>query len=32
VCVEPSNVGADARTLAPGESHTMSVTIETRGW
>jgi glucose-6-phosphate 1-epimerase len=32
VCVEPSNVGADARTLAPGDSHTMSVTIETRGW
>jgi D-hexose-6-phosphate mutarotase len=32
VCVEPSNVGADARTLGPGESHTMTVTIETRGW
>jgi glucose-6-phosphate 1-epimerase len=27
VCVEPSNVGADARTLAPGASHTMGVTI-----
>jgi len=32
VCVEPANVGADARTLGPGESHTMTVTIETRGW
>ena len=32
VCVEPSNVGADARTLGPGESHTMTVIIETRGW
>jgi glucose-6-phosphate 1-epimerase len=32
VCVEPSNVGADARTLAPGESHTMTVVIETHGW
>ena len=32
VSVEPSNVGADARTLGPGVSHTMTVTIETRGW
>jgi glucose-6-phosphate 1-epimerase len=32
VCVEPANVGADARTLGPGESHTMRATIETRGW
>ena len=32
VCVEPSNVGADARTLGPGESHTMTVVIETRAW
>jgi glucose-6-phosphate 1-epimerase len=32
LCVEPSNVGADARTLAPGESHTMTVVIETHGW
>jgi D-hexose-6-phosphate mutarotase len=32
VCVEPSNVGADAQTLAPGESHTMSVVVETRAW
>jgi glucose-6-phosphate 1-epimerase len=32
VCVEPSNVGADARTLAPAESHTMAMTVETRGW
>jgi glucose-6-phosphate 1-epimerase len=32
LCVEPSNVGADARTLGPGESHTLSAIIETRGW
>jgi D-hexose-6-phosphate mutarotase len=32
VCVEPSNVGADARTLGPGESHTMTMVVETRGW
>jgi glucose-6-phosphate 1-epimerase len=30
LCVEPSNVGPDARTLAPGEAHTMSVGIEVR--
>ena len=30
VCVEPANVGADARTLGPGESHTMTVVVETR--
>jgi glucose-6-phosphate 1-epimerase len=30
LCVEPGNVGADARTLGPGESHTMSVVVETR--
>jgi glucose-6-phosphate 1-epimerase len=30
LCVEPANVGSDARTLAPGESHTMSVVIEVR--
>jgi glucose-6-phosphate 1-epimerase len=30
VCVEPANVGPDARTLAPGASHTMTVVIETR--
>jgi glucose-6-phosphate 1-epimerase len=32
LCVEPSNVGADARTLGPGESHTMSMEVETRPW
>ncbi len=31
VCVEPGNVGADARTLGPGESHVMTVVIEPRG-
>jgi glucose-6-phosphate 1-epimerase len=30
VCVEPCNVGVSARTLGPGESHTMTVTIEPR--
>jgi glucose-6-phosphate 1-epimerase len=30
VCVEPSNVGSDARTLPPGASHTMTVVVETR--
>jgi glucose-6-phosphate 1-epimerase len=32
VCVEPANVGADARMLGPGESHTMTVVIETHAW
>ena len=32
VCVEPANVGVDARTLGPGESHTMTVVVETRPW
>ena len=30
LCVEPANVGADAVTLGPGESHTMTVAIEVR--
>jgi D-hexose-6-phosphate mutarotase len=30
LCVEPANVGSDARTLAPGESHIMTVVVETR--
>jgi glucose-6-phosphate 1-epimerase len=29
VCVEPGNVGGNGRMLAPGESHTMTVVIET---
>lgn len=30
VCVETANAGADARTLAPGASHTLQVIIETQ--
>jgi len=27
LCVEPANVGSDARSLAPGASHTMTVVV-----